>query len=160
MLPGMEESWSLGPWLPPTEPPLPRLAWEAADAEGIASLTAWPEVEGNGVRFGELPVFLCWLGRGEGDHLMFFQASELGAVVPGARPARLPRTWLEDLDLPGLARPFARHPGLSAGVAVHVVQVQAPGRARVRGSAPPPAILAQALERFTGFRGWVVEGVL
>ena len=147
------------PWIPPAEPPLPRLAMDAADRAGVPALRAWPEVSGNGVRFGGLPVFLAWKVLAGGWHLVLLQPREVGALVPGARIEPLPEDWLGHLDLPALARPLALHPDFPGGASVHVVRVHGPGRAAVRSSAPPaPGVLAAVLGRLSGLEAWRVEG--
>ncbi|BDU76589.1 diaminopimelate epimerase [Mesoterricola sediminis] len=146
----------LEPWIPPGSPDPFRLALEAADAAGLARCDAWPRFERGGVTFGGLPPFLTWRVRaGDATHLILVQAREVGALVPGARRDPLPDRWLEDLDLDALARPLAIHPAFPGGASVHVVQVLAPGRARVRshGDAPGPAIGA-VLARLSGLPDW------
>lgn len=149
----------LQPWLPPAEPDLVRLAWEAADAEGIAALHAWPEVRKGGIGFGDLPPFLAWRGTsGHRHHLVLLQAREVGALVPGARTTPLPAGWLEALDLEALARPLARHPAFPGGASVHVVHL--PGgnvaRIRTRGEAAT-ALVAEVLRRVSGIQVWRSE---
>ncbi|HLO66324.1 MAG TPA: hypothetical protein VK188_04855 [Holophaga sp.] len=149
------ETPSLSPWIPPSEPDPFRLALEAADEAGLATVDAWPAFEKAGVVFGGLHPFLCWRG---GDHLVLVQARELGALVPGAQVRPLPEGWLEALDLPALARPLARHPDFPGGAAVHVARVEAPGRARCRTwGAPGAGIVEAVLERLSGIPGWEVE---
>lgn len=146
----------LQPWLPPTEPDLVRLAWEAADAAGVAELRAWPEVRKGGIGFGSLPAFLAWRGTLEGRcHLVLLQAREVGALVPGARRPDLPEGWLDTLDLISLARPLARHPDFPAGASVHVVHLPGGNRARVRtwGDAAT-GLVAEVLRRLSGLEGW------
>jgi hypothetical protein len=150
-------SIEIAPWLPgPAD--LARLAMEAADAAGLGALRAWPVLEKGGVSFGGLPPFLPWRGRtAGGQHLVLLQPRELGALVPGARPAGLPAGWLEALALEDLARPLGRHPDFPAGAAVHVVACLEPGRARVRSSAGPcPELVGAVLARLTGTAGWRV----
>lgn len=146
----------LGPWIPPEQPDLARLAMAAADAEGLRALRAWPERRQGGVGFGTLPAFLAWRGcLDDCHHLVLLQAREVGALVPGARVAPLPADWLEALNLEDLARPLACHPDFPGGAAVHVVQLLAPGRARVRtAGAPAPDLVAAVLTRLTGVAGW------
>ena len=155
------ESPAIAPWLPPPQPDLARLAMEAADAEGIRDLRAWPEWRKGGVGFGELPPFLPWRGAWDGrDHLVLVQAREAGALVPGARIEPLRSGWLEGLDLEGLARPFRHHPDFARGVAVHVVRLEGPGRASLRSSGGPGAEVVRAvLERLTGVEGWALDPV-
>ena len=147
--------FELDPWIPPAEPDLARLAMAAADAEGVAELSAWPEADKGGVRFGGLPPFLAWRGRVDGRvHLVLLQPREVGALVPGARTAPLPPRWLEALDLESLARPLRHHPEL-AGCAVQVVGLPAPGEARVRSAGPSaPALIAAVLDRVSGVKVW------
>ena len=117
--------FGLEPWIPPANPDLARLAMDAADSEGVVSLTAWPEADKGGVRFGALPPFLAWRGMAEGRiHLVLLQPREVGALVPGARTAPLPEGWLDALDLDSLARPLRHHPHLM-GCAVHAVSLPA-----------------------------------
>ncbi len=145
----------LQPWLPPAEPDLVRLAWEAADAAGMAELRTWPEFRKGGIGLGSLPAFLAWRGTLEGRcHLVLLQVREVGALVPGARKADLPEGWLETLDLPSLARPLARHPDCSGG-SVHVVHLPGGNLARVRtwGDAAP-SLVAEVLRRLSGLEGW------
>lgn len=143
------------PWIPPAEPSLARLAMDAADAEGLRSLTAWPEVRGNGVGFGSLPPFLCWRGSAPDHQLVLLQARELGAVVPGARIQGLPEDWLQSLDFDSLVRPLRRHPDFPGGAAVHVLRVTAPGEARIRSSGGfPRPFLEAVLARLTGLEEW------
>jgi len=147
--------FSLEPWIPPAKPDLARLAMEAADAEGVAALSAWPEADKGGVRFGGLPPFLAWRGEAEGRiHLVLLQPREVGALVPGARTAPLPKAWLETLDLENLARPLRHHPEL-AGCAVHAVGLPASGEAHVRSSGPSaPELIAAVLDRVSGVKVW------
>lgn len=149
---------AIGPWIPPEQPSLARLALEAADAEGLARLGGWPEVRGNGIAWPGLPTFLCWRGEdGCNHHLLLLQARELGALGQGARPAGLPARWLEDLDLETLARPLRRHPDFPGGAAVQVVRVSARGRAELRSAGPPaPALAAAVLQRLTAEAEWRV----
>ena len=128
---------------------------EAADEEGVASLSAWPEADKGGVRFGGLPPFLTWCGRVEAQiHLVLLQPREVGALVPGARTAPLPPGWLDGLDLESLARPLRHHPDLR-GCAVHVVSLPASGEVQARSSgAPAPALIAAVLDRVSGVRVW------
>lgn len=142
------------------EPSLGRLAMEAADAEGLRELRAWPDVRGNGVVFGDLPPFLCWTGSEDGrHHLVLLQARELGALVPGARIAALPEAWLCDLDLESLARPLRCHPAFPGGASVHVVRVRGAGEASLRTvGVASGGILQEVLGRLTGVVRWrVVE---
>ena len=147
--------FELEPWIPPAKPDLARLAMEAADAEEVAELSAWPEADKGGVRFGGLPPFLAWRGGLEGRiHLVLLQPREVGALVPGARTAPLPKAWLEVLDLDSLARPLRHHPGL-LGCAVHVVNLPASGEARVRSAGPAaPELIAAVLDRVSGVKVW------
>ena len=149
----------IGPWLPPAQPDLARLAMDAADAAGVGALRSWPEARKGGVGFGALPPFLCWRGReGEQQHLVLAQAREVGALVPGARVAPLPERWLEELDLAGLGRPLAVHPDFPGGTAVHVVRILTAGRAQVRTLGPAgPSVLRAVLERLTGLASWELE---
>jgi hypothetical protein len=151
----MAEAFTLEPWIPPPSVDLPRLAMEAADAEGVASLSAWPEADKGGVRFGSLPPFLAWRGRDAGGlHLVLLQPREVGALVPGARTAPLPTGWLDALDLEALARPLRHHPDL-AGCAVHAVSLPGSGEARVRSAGPAaPTLIAAVLDRVSGVRVW------
>ena len=151
----MAEGFSLQPWIPPASPDLARLAMEAADAEGAASLSSWPEADKGGVRFGGLPPFLAWRGVHEGRiHLVLLQPREVGALVPGARMAPLPEGWLEALDLESLARPLRHHPDL-AGCSVHVASLPGSGDARVRDAGPAaPGLVAAVLDRVSGVRVW------
>ena len=159
----MATNWDMpdclaSPWIPPQEPSLAWLAMAAADVEGLASLTGWPEVRGNGVVFGDLPPFLCWTGTEDDRHLLLLQARELGAIVPGARPRELPENWLRDLDLASLARPLRSHPDFPGGTSVHVIRVPASGEARVRGDGTPPcALIAAVLARLTGIVEWRIH---
>jgi hypothetical protein len=145
----------LEPWIPPAKPDLARLAMEAADAEGVVSLAAWPEADKGGVRFGGLPPFLAWRGAVEGRvHLVLLQPREVGALVPGARTAPLPEGWLETLDLDSLARPLRHHPELM-GCAVHAVSLPAGGLAHVRSAGPSaPDLISAVLDRVSGVRVW------
>lgn len=146
------------PWIPPLEPSLARLAMEAADDEGLTSLTGWPEVHGNGVAFASLPPFLCWMGTEDGRHLLLLQARELGAIVPGARPSGLPEGWLRELDLESLARPLRRHPDFPGGASVHLIHVPGAGEARVRSTGTRPrALIAEVLARLTGIAEWRIQ---
>jgi hypothetical protein len=146
-------------WIVPPEPSLMRLALEAADAEGLDRCDAWPEAARGGVVFGDLPPFLTWHGvLGGRHHLVLVQAREVGALVPGARIAPLPERWLEDLDLPALARPLSRHPAFPGGAGVHVVRVVGPGRARMRSrGGVPGAIPGEVLARISGVEAWGVD---
>jgi hypothetical protein len=146
----------LQPWLPPTEPDLVRLAWEAADAAGVAALRAWPERRMGGIAFGGLPVFLAWRGTQEGgSHLVLLQAREVGALVPGARRPGLPEGWLDTLDLASLARPLARHPDFPGGASVQVVHLPGGNLARIRTwGAAEPGLVAEVLRRLSGLEGW------
>ncbi len=147
--------FALEPWIPPSGTDLPRLAMEAADEEGVVSLTAWPEVDKGGVRFGNLPSFLVWRGVVDGRvHLVLLQPREVGALVPGARKAQVPEGWLEHLDLDALVRPLRHHPDLR-GCAVHMVHLPASGAARVRDAGPAaPALVAAVLDRVSGVKVW------
>jgi hypothetical protein len=148
-------NFDLEPWIPPPAPDLARLAMEAADAEGVVSLSAWPEADKGGVRFGHLPPFLAWRGRAGGRvHLVLLQAREVGALVPGARTAPLPNGGWAALDLESLARPLREHPALM-GCAVHVVTLPASGEAHVRSSGPSaPELVAAVLDRVSGVKVW------
>lgn len=128
---------------------------EAADAEGVASLSAWPEEDKGGVRFGGLPPFLVWWGVAEGRiHLVLMQPREVGALVPGARTASLPGGWLEALDLESLARPLRHHPDLM-DCAVHVVSLPVSGEAHVRSAGPAaPGLITAVLDRVSGVKVW------
>lgn len=153
MLDGMP---SPEPWIPPPQPDLAALAMAAADADGVPSLRAWPELRKGGVGFGDLPPFLCWRARDEaGWHLVLLQAREAGALVPGARTASLPAGWLDALDLASLARPLALHPDFPGGASVHVVHL--PGgpvyRVRTHGRAAP-ALVAEVLKRTSHIQIW------
>ena len=147
--------FQLEPWIPPAKPDLARLAMEAADAEGVAALSSWPEADKGGVRHGGLPPFLAWRGEeGSRIHLVLLQPREVGALVPGARTAPLPEGWLEALDLESLARPLRHHPQLQ-GCAVHVVSLPGPGEAQVRSAGPSaPDLIAAVLDRVSGVRVW------
>ncbi|MBS1766043.1 MAG: hypothetical protein JST05_01380 [Acidobacteria bacterium] len=147
--------FALEPWIPPASPDLARLAMEAADAEGVASLSIWPEVDKGGIRFGGLPPFLVWRGILEGRiHLVLLQPREVGAIVPGARGAQLPAGWLDGLDLASLARPLRHHPDV-AECAVHVVSLHASGEARVREAGPAAhGLVAAVLDRVSGVTAW------
>lgn len=153
----MNEPFEAKPWIPPTTPDLARLAWEAADAAGVASLREWPVVKQAGIAFGELPTFLCWRVFQGTHHLVLLQPRELGALVEGARHSPLPPDWLETLDLEALARPLACHPDFPGGTSVHVVRLPAPGRMEVRtfGQAAPEAVCT-VVEHLTGITGWMV----
>jgi hypothetical protein len=147
----------IGPWLPPDQPDLARLAMAAADAAGIRELRAWPEKRKGGIGFLDLPPFLSWQGQEGGRrHLVLLQPREVGALVPGARTAPLPEGWLERLDLDSLARPLACHPDFPSGAAVHVVHLAGIGRAQVRTAGEAgPGVVRAVLERVTGIAGWV-----
>jgi hypothetical protein len=149
----------LHPWLPPAEPDLVRLAWEAADEAGKAALHAWPEVRKGGIGFGDLPPFLAWHGTKDGrHHLVLIQAREVGALVPGARPAALPAGWLEALDLEALARPLARHPDFPGGASVHTVHLPGGHVARVRTwGETAPDLVAGVLARVSVIRDWQIR---
>lgn len=151
----MDDAFGLSPWIPAREPDLARIAMEAADAESVASLSAWPEADKGGIRFGALPPFLAWRGVVEGRiHLVLLQPREIGALVPGARTAPLPPGWLDALDFESLARPLRHHPDLE-GCAVHVVSLPGSGEARVRSAGPDaPALVAAVLDRVSGVRVW------
>ena len=168
------------PWLPPLEPSLARLAMEAADAAGLQSLGAWPEVSQGGIAFQAFPPFLPWHGLQAGrHHLVLLQAREVGGVVrgahlqglapggpgaefqglgarvPGPRSRALPPGWLEALDLGALARPLARHPAFGGQASVHVVHLPEPGRgvARTLGE-PAEALVKAVLAKVTGREAW------
>lgn len=153
MLVGM---WSLEPWIPPASPDLARLAMEAADAAGIASLRAWPEIRKGGIAFGDLPPFLCWRGRQEEAwHLVLLQAREVGALVPGARTAPLPAGWLESLALEALARPLARHPDFPGGASIHVVHLSGGDTFQVRTFGQgAPDLVAEVLKHTSHVQIW------
>jgi hypothetical protein len=152
----------IGPWLPPEQPDLARLAMAAADAAGVVELRAWPELRKGGIGFGDLPPFLPWRGREAGrEHLVLVQPREVGALVPGARSAPLPGRWLEDLDLESLARPLAGHPDFPDGAAVHVVRITGIGRAQLRTSGEAgPAVVRAVLERLTGVGDWLFGPII
>lgn len=153
MLDGMQ---SVEPWIPPVSPDLARLAMEAADEAGLASLRAWPEIRKGGVGFAGLPPFLCWRGQqDETWHLVLLQAREAGALVPGARTAPLPEGWLEALDMESLARPLARHPDFPGGASIHVVHLPGGGTFRVRtyGQAAPD-LVASVLKHTSHIQIW------
>ena len=147
--------FELEPWIPPAKPDLARLAMEAADAEAVTALSAWPEADKGGVRFGGLPPFLAWRGMVEGRiHLVLLQPREVGALVPGARTAPLPKGWLGALDLDSLARPLRHHPQLM-GCAVHVVSLPTSGEAHVRSAGPAASdLIAAVLDRVSGVKVW------
>ncbi len=146
----------IAPWLPPEQPDLARLAMAAADAAGVRELRAWPELRKGGIGFGDLPPFLSWQGQEGGRrHLVLVQPREVGALVPGARVASLPESWLDGLDLESLARPLACHPDFPGGASVHVVHLARAGRAQVRTwGEPGPAVVGAVLERLTGVERW------
>lgn len=153
MLDGMSH---VEPWLPPMTPDLALLAMEAADAAGVASLRAWPELRKGGIGFGDLPPFLCWRGQVENDwHLVLLQAREVGALVPGARTAPLPMGWLQSLDLESLARPLAVHPDFPGGASIHVVHL--PGgeafKCRTYGTSAPE-LVAEILRHTSSIQIW------
>lgn len=128
-----------------------RLAFAAADAEGAASLQAWPEIRSGGIVFGGLPPFLVWRGLWKDRwHLVLVQPREVGALVPGARPADLPQGWLGTLDLEALARPLRHHPD-HPGASVHVVGLRrgVPPEVRTSGE-PAPQEVAAVLARLAG----------
>ncbi|HJU82602.1 MAG TPA: hypothetical protein VJ600_00185 [Holophagaceae bacterium] len=151
--------FTVEPWVLPPSPDLARLAMEAADAEGVAELRAWPEAHKGGIGFGGLPPFLTWQGVKDGrHHLVLLQPREVGALVPGARMEPLPPRWLEALDLDSLARPLAHHPAFPGGAAVHVVQLRGQGEGaevhvRTRGEAAPDLVRA-VLEQVSSVRLW------
>ncbi len=147
--------YALEPWIPPASTDLARLAMDAADAEGVISLTAWPEADKGGVRFGALPPFLVWRGvEADRIHVVLVQPREVGALVPGARKALVPDGWLEALDLEALARPLRHHPDLR-GCAVHVVHLPAGGHAKIRDAGPAvPELIAAVLDRLSGVKVW------
>ena len=152
------DSIFLEPWFPPNEPSLARLAMEAADAAGLQSLRAWPEVRKGGIGFQDLPPFLPWHGRQGGQHhLVLLQAREVGALVPGAHTRGLPAGWLEALDLGALARPLVRHPDFQGQASVHVVQLAGPGQGMVRTLGEPgEAVVKAVLARVSGVVDWVL----
>ncbi len=147
---------SLDPWLPPSTPDLARLAMDAADEAGLSTLRAWPEIRKGGVAFGDLPPFLPWKGcEGSAWHLVLLQVREIGALVPGARPAGLPQGWLEALDLQALARPLARHPDFPGGASVHIVQLPGGDAFRVRTfGLPALELVAEVLKRTSHIQSW------
>lgn len=155
MLEGMVDP-SLVPWLPPEQPDLVGLAMAAADAGDVASLRAWPERRKGGIGFGDLPPFLCWRGRvGDAWQLVLLQPRELGALIPGAHPAAMPKDWLEALDLEALGRPLARHPDFPGGASIQVVQVPRPESFRVRTyGAAAPELVAEVLRRVSPCQIW------
>ncbi len=145
------------PWIPPATPDLARLAWEAADAAGIASLREWPVAQKGGIAFGGLPTFLCWRVFQGTHHLVLLQPRELGALVPGARLELLPEGWLEKLDLEALARPLALHPDFPGGASIHVVHLPERGQMEVRSfGESAPGIVVAILERLTGISEWAL----
>ena len=146
----------LQPWVPPVEPDLARLAMEAADDEGVVSLRTWPERWKGGVGFGELPPFLSWQGTLDGrHHLVLLQAREVGALVPGARPAPMPAGWITALDLASLARPLARHPAFPGGASVHVVHLPGGNIAHIRTwGIAAPELVAEVLRRVSAIQEW------
>lgn len=154
----MHDRFPLAPWLPPAEPDLARLAWDAADREGLGSLRGWPEVHKGGIAFGGLPPFLSWRGQdGGGWQLVLLQPRELGALVPGARVAPLPEGWLEALALEDLARPLVLHPDFPGGTSLQVAQLPHPGLARVRTAGrQAPELVGAVLARLTGREDWEV----
>jgi hypothetical protein len=147
---------SVEPWIPPRTPDLAVLAMEAADAAGLGTLRAWPEVRKGGIGFGDLPPFLCWRGQADGAwHLVLLQVREIGALVPGARTQPLPVGWLDDLNLDALARPLARHPDFPGGTSVHVVHLPGNGAFRVRTfGTPAPTLIAEVLKRTSDIQIW------
>jgi hypothetical protein len=153
MLDGMQ---SVEPWLPPSTPDLATLAMVTADAAGVASLRAWPEVRKGGIGFGDLPPFLCWRGLTEsGWHLVLLQPRELGALVPGARMTPLPNHWFETLDLEVLARPLAIHPDFPGGASVHLVHLPGGDRFQVRTYGHPGGEVVRAvLARTSHIQVW------
>lgn len=146
------------PWLPPASPSLERLAWDVADAEGLSTLRAWPEIRMAGVAFGGLPPFLCWQVFDGAHHLVLLQVREIGALLRQSNLEVLPDRWLESLDLAALARPLARHPDFPSGTTVHVVQLIAPGHLQVRdhGHAAPDAVIF-VVQRLTGIADWFLR---
>jgi len=152
----VNEPFEAMPWIPPATPDLARLAWEAADAPGVASLREWPVVKQAGIAFGDLPTFLCWRVFQGTHHLVLLQPREIGALVEGARPSSLPHDWLETLDLEALARPLGCHPDFPGGASVHVVRLPARGRLELRtfGEAAPE-VVCTVVERLTGITGWM-----
>ena len=153
MLDGMQ---SIEPWVPPVSPDLTALAMEAADAAGVASLRAWPELRKGGIGFGNLPPFLSWRGTQDGAwHLVLLQPREIGALVPGARTAPLPVGWFDALDLDSLARPLARHPDFPGGASVHVAHLPGGEQFRVRTFGFPAAdLVAEVLKRTSHIQIW------
>jgi hypothetical protein len=147
---------SVEPWLPPASPDLAALAMAAADAAGLPTLRAWPELRKGGIGFGDLPPFLSWRGRRAGAwHLILLQPREVGALVPGARTPPLPEGWLEALDLEALARPLARHPDFPGGASVHVVQLPGGPAFRLRSyGVPAPELVAAVLARVSSIEAW------
>ncbi len=155
MLDGMDDP-CLAPWIPPEQPDLASLAMAAADAEGVATLRAWPERRRGGIAFGRLPPFLCWRGQAAKLwHLVLLQPRELGALIPGAHRADLPSGWLEAMDLEALGRPLARHPDFPGGASIQVVQVPRREAFRVRtyGTAAP-GLVAEVLGRLSLCQVW------
>jgi hypothetical protein len=144
------------PWFPPASPDLAVLAMAAADEAGVDSLRAWPQLRKGGIGFGSLPPFLCWKGLRDGAwHLVLLQAREVGALVPGARTAPLPRGWLGELDLEALARPLARHPDFPGGASVHVVHLPGGAAFRVRTfGASALEVVAEVLKGTSHIRIW------
>jgi hypothetical protein len=153
MLDGM---LNVGPWIPPTSPDLAVLAMEAADRAGVPSLRIWPERRQGGIGFGTLPPFLCWRGFVNGAwHLVLLQAREVGALVPGAQTAPMPKDWLDELNLESLARPLAWHPDFPGGVSVHVVHLPGGDSCRVRTfGSPAPELVAEVLKRTSHIQVW------
>ena len=144
------------PWIPPASPDLARLAMDAADEAGIATLRSWPELRKGGIGFADLPPFLAWRGRkAEAWHLVLLQAREVGALVAGARTRPLPDGWLEALDLPSLARPLTRHPDFPGGASIHVAHLPGAGDGRIRSfGTPAPDLVAEVLKRVSHIQIW------
>jgi len=153
MLNGMP---NLEPWLPPPIPDLAALAMAAADEAGLESLRAWPEWRKGGIGFGDLPPFLCWRVEQHGVwQLVLLQPRELGALVPGARPAALPDGWLAALDLEALARPLGRHPDFPGGASVQVVHLPGGSVFQVRTwGQPQPQAVVEVLRRTSSIQSW------
>lgn len=146
------------PWIPPAEPSLQRLAFEATDRAGLAELRAWPEVRLAGVAFGALPPFLAWQVSDGAHHLVLLQVREIGALCRKSSLEVLPADWLENLDLEALARPLAIHPDFPGGASIHVVRLLGPGVAHVRtwGAASEEAVCL-VLQQLTDWATWILK---